>query len=164
MTPSEIISFKLEPALKECRLHQRRLDYASRQLAGQFPLSAQNWTSLDEETVAAIDQLLFRYSKLQDAMGQRLFPAILQLGGEWRDDETFIDKLNRLERIGAIPSTETWNTLRVIRNRMTHEYPDSPEQNAANVNRVAASITDLAATLDQADHFARELAARLAPE
>lgn len=29
MTPSEIISLKLEPALKECRLHQRRLDYAS---------------------------------------------------------------------------------------------------------------------------------------
>lgn len=164
MTPSEIISFKLKPALKECRLHQHRLDYASRQLAGQFPLSAEHWTRLDEETVATIDQLLFRYSKLQDAMGLRLFPAILHLGGDWRDEETFIDKLNRLEKIGAIPSAETWNTLRVIRNRMTHEYPDAPEQNATNLNRVVVSITDLAATLDQAERFALELASRRAPD
>lgn len=161
MTLTEIMTLRLQPAIKECRLHQRRLDYACEQLGETFPLSAASWQGLDDETVAGLDQLLFRYNKLQDAMGQRLFPAILALGGEWHDEETFIDKLNRLERLGAIPSAEQWNALRQIRNRMTHEYPDAPEQNAANINRVAASIPELKAALAQAEAYAEELAKRL---
>jgi hypothetical protein len=90
-----------------------------------------------------------------------LFPAILLLGGEWRDDETFIDKLNRLEKLGVNPSDE-WMECRQIRNRMTHEYPDAPEQNANNLNRVVASIPTLEAALDQAERSAKALAARIA--
>jgi len=144
---NEIIELKLEPAIKECRLHQHRLEYALGQLHGKFPITATQWQNLDDETIADIDQLLFRYNKLQNAVGQRLFPAILMLGGEWRDDETFIDKLNRLEKIGAIPSADRWSEIRRIRNRKTHEYPDAPERNADNVNQVVDSLHDLRKTL-----------------
>ncbi len=161
MTLDEIIKFKLEPALKECHLHQRRLDYALNQLSGKLPLTAKQWPDLDDETVANIDQMLFRYNKLQDAMGQRLFPAILMMGAEWHDEETFIDKLNRLEKLEAIPSADQWSEIRVIRNRMTHEYPDAPEQNADNLNQVVESITKLKETLAQAEAYAHSLAARL---
>lgn len=161
MTPAEIIELKLEPALKECQLHQRRIDYALGQLQSRLPVTASQWENLDDETVADIDQLLFRYNKLQDAMGQRLFPAILHLGAEWHDDETFIDKLNRLEKIGAIPSAAQWNEIRVIRNRMTHEYPDAPQYNAENLQRVVDSISSLKATLVQAQEHARNLATRV---
>ena len=161
MNSKEIIELKLEPAIKECRLHQRRLEYALGQLHGKFPFTAKAWQNLDDETVADIDQLLFRYNKLQDAVGQRLFPAILMLGGEWRDDETFIDKLNRLEKLGAIPSADTWNEIRRIRNTMTHEFPDSPEQNADNVNRVVDSLDDLKKTLTQAEAYGKSLATRV---
>jgi len=161
VSPDEIIALKLEPALKECQLHQRRIDYALGQLRDKLPVTATQWESLDDETVADIDQLLFRYNKLQDAMGQRLFPAILHLGAEWHEDETFIDKLNRLEKIGAIPSAEQWNEIRVICNRMTHEYPDAPEYNAENLQRVVESISGLKATLAQAQEHARRLAARV---
>lgn len=161
MKPKEILAWKLDPALRECRLHERRLDYALAQLNGQLPLTAEQWSTLDDETVADIDQLLFRYNKLQDAMGQRLFPAILMLGGDWQDDDTFLDRLNLLEKRGAIPSAERWNELRAIRNQMTHEYPDAPELNAANLNRVVDSIESVRPTLDQAEEFARKLAERL---
>ena len=161
MKALDIIAFKLEPALKECRLHQRRLRYAHARLGGKLPLEAAQWETLDEATVTDIDQLLFRYNKLQDAIGQRLFPAILHLGGEWRDEETFIDKLNRLEKLGVIPSSDLWMECRQIRNRMTHEYPDAPEQNASNLNRVVASIPQLEAALDQAERFAQALAVRM---
>lgn len=153
----------LDPALRECRLHERRLAYALGQLSDKVPQTAEQWSSLDDETVADIDQLLFRYNKLQDAMGQRLFPAILMLGGDWQDDETFLDRLNLLEKRGAIPSAETWNEIRAIRNQMTHEYPDAPELNAANLNRVIDSIESLRLALDQAEDFAGRLAERVAP-
>lgn len=161
MNSSEIVELKLEPALRECRLHERRLAYAQAQLANQLPLSAAGWESLDDETVADIDQLLFRYNKLQDAMGQRLFPAILMLGGDWREDQTFIDRLDLLEKLGAIPSAQQWSELRAIRNKMTHEYPDAPEVNAANLNRVVESIGPLREALDQSDTFAKRLVERV---
>jgi len=157
----EIIALKLEPAINECRLHLRRLKYALGRLESKFPLTAREWQTLDDETVGDIDQLLFRYNKLQDAIGQRLFPAILNLGGEWREDEAFIDRLNRLEKIGAIPSADTWNEIRQIRNRLTHEYPDAPEHNAENVNRVFDSLDDLTGALDQAEGYAIDLASRV---
>ncbi len=161
MNAHEIIQLKLEPALKECLLHQRRLDYALGKLGSRAPMTADAWLSLDNETVATIDQLLFRYNKLQDAMGQRLFPAVLMLGAEWRDEETFLDKLDRLEKLGAIPSAEQWNEIRVIRNRMTHEYPDAPDQNANNLNQVLESISGLKNTLSQIESYAKALADRV---
>ncbi|MCC5866796.1 MAG: hypothetical protein JJU31_16875 [Wenzhouxiangella sp.] len=160
MNVQEIIQLRLEPALKECDLHQRRLDYALRQLSGKIPLDAEQWNSLDDETVASIDQLLFRYNKLQDAMGQRLFAAVLMLGAEWREEQTFLDKLDRLEKLGAIPSAEQWNEIRVIRNRMTHEYPEAPEHNALNLNQVIESIGGLKKTLAQIESYAKDLADR----
>mgnify|MGYP005855829697 FL=1 len=161
MKPHEIVKLKFEPALKECRLHEHRLDYALGQLTGKFPLTAENWKNIDDETIADIDQLLFRYNKLQDAMGQRLFPAILMAAGEFQDDQSFIDKLDRLEKIRAIPSAERWHEIRRIRNQMTHEYPDSPEQNAKNLNRVVHSIAELKKTLAQAASYGESLASRL---
>ena len=161
MKAQDIVALKLQPALKECRLHQRRLGYALGRLRDKLPQCGDDWEALDEETVATIDQLLFRYNKLQDAMGQRLFSAILHLGGEWRDEETFIDKLNRLEKLGVIPSAEQWMSCRQIRNRMTDEYPDAPEQNASNLNRVVESIPILEDALAQAEASAQALAARL---
>ena len=161
MKPREILDWKLEPALRECRLHERRLAYALGQLAGKLPVTAEHWADMDDETVADVDQLLFRYNKLQDAMGQRLFPAILMLGGDWSEDQTFLDKLDLLEKLGAISSAEQWNELRAIRNKLTREYPDAPELNAANLNRVVDSIEALRATLDQAADFARRLVERV---
>ena len=50
--------------------------------------------------VAYMDQFATRFSKLQDAMGAKLFPQVLDLVGEQGALNTFIDKLNRLEKIG----------------------------------------------------------------
>jgi len=131
------------------------------QLADKFPMTGRAWQELDDETVADIDQLLFRYIKLQDAMGQRLFPALLQISGDWREDESFIDKLNRLEKLRAIPAADRWLESRSTRNRMTHEYPDAPEKNAANVNAVIESTRFLKESLAQAHQYAEKLTKRL---
>lgn len=60
---------------------------------------------------------------------------------------------HRLEKLGAIPSAEQWNEIRQIRNRMTHEYPDAPELNADNVNRVVDSLSNLKNTLAQSETY-----------
>ena len=156
MNPRETIALKLTPAIRECERHLKRLHYAATQSRKLFPMDAEAYKRLSDSEVAALDQMLFRFGKLQDAIGLRLLPAILLAGQEWRDDETFLDKLNRLEKLSVIPSASDWVALRELRNSATHEYPDEPEVNAANLNKIYDGISKLEHNFNQARQFAEE--------
>lgn len=137
-----------------CEKHADRLEWAKTQLAPHFPLQPAKLASLDNVTVAVLDQFSTRFSKLQDAMGAKLFPAVLELTKEQGELSTFIDRLNRLEKIGALPSVDDWLILREMRNQFAHDYPDDPEIQAAILNR-AMSLSDLLLeTLSHIKHFA----------
>ncbi|WP_137890796.1 hypothetical protein [Ramlibacter sp. 2FC] len=101
---------------------------------------------MGDDQVRTLDQLVFRFGRLQDAMGTRLLPALLQLTQEWRDDEPFLDKLNRAEKLGMLPSAEQWQLLRELLNQTAHEYPSQPELVRANLRRLVAQVP----TLEQA--------------
>lgn len=119
------------------RLHQAWLE------AGEFaPLKEDAGATLplSDEQVRTLDQLVFRFGRLQDAMGTRLLPALLQLTQEWRDDESFLDKLNRAEKLGMLPSAEQWQLLRELRNQTAHEYPSQPELVRAHLRRLVAHV------------------------
>lgn len=142
MNSQEIIALKLNPALKECRQHQLRLHAAWEEAASfkHFKAKAAAVGEFTDEQVRTLDQLLFRFGKLQDAIGTRLLPATLQLVQEWRDNEPFLDKLNRAEKLGILPSVEQWQLLRELRNQTAHEYPDQPEIARENLRRLIASV------------------------
>ena len=55
----------------------------------------------------------------------------------------FAEKLNRLERMGAIPSADEWKKLRIARNAVAHEYPDDPELRTSAINRFLAGAKQL---------------------
>jgi hypothetical protein len=137
----EIIDFKLKSALDECHMHRQRLHQAWLE-AREFPaLNEVGAVSpLNDEQVRTLDQLVFRFGRLQDAMGTRLLPALLQLTQEWRDDEPFLDKLNRAEKLGMLPSAEQWQLLRELRNQTAHEYPSQPELVRANLRRLVENV------------------------
>ncbi|MBW2187698.1 MAG: hypothetical protein JRG71_15340, partial [Deltaproteobacteria bacterium] len=67
-------------------------------------------------------------------------PATLQLVQEWKDHEPFLDKLNRAEKLGILPSVEQWQLLRELRNQTAHEYPDQPERVRANLRMLIAQV------------------------
>lgn len=122
-------------SLEICKRHAKRLQWAMNRLQDKFPLNAVTLSGLSDEEIAVLDQFTSRFAKLQDAMGTRLFPAILELTKEQEELPAFLDKLNRLEKIGAIPSIDTWLLLREIRNHFSHDYPDDPELQAAALNK-----------------------------
>ena len=58
----------------------------------------------------------------------------------------FIDKLYRLEKIGAIDSADDWLLMREIRNVFSHDYPDDPELQAELLNKafeLAAQLLEI---------------------
>jgi len=131
-----IKKLKLLQALEECNKHIKRMLYAYHKMAKFMPLDATKYDHLTDEQIENIDQFIFRFSKLQDAMGERLFRGVLIYLEEEVKNKPFIDLLNRLEQLGALQNKEEWLFLRKLRNDLSHEYLDESEANALNINMV----------------------------
>lgn len=117
-------------------------------LQPQRPLTPSKLAVLTPLDLAVCDQFIARFSKLQDTMGAKLFPAVLDLTGEQGDLAAFIDKLNRLEKIGAIPSTKQWLKLREMRNQFAHDYPEDPEIQSSLLNKALAQAEEILKILE----------------
>lgn len=137
--------------------HAARLRWAIDTLATHTPFDPRSFAALTPVELAVCDQFIIRFSKLQDAMGTRLLPALLELAGELGEMPTFIDKLNRLEKIGAIRSAQEWHELRHMRNQFAHDYPDDPALQASLFNRALELANALLEILESADAFAQRL-------
>lgn len=110
MTPEQLMGIYLD----ECRLHVAVLSEALEEARAWLPFSAETVQQLTKEQLRVLDQIAYRFSKLQDTMGQKVLPAIIDLAQEpIAADATFAEKLNWLERMGALPSAEEWKKLRV---------------------------------------------------
>lgn len=141
---------RLEASIRECDRHLQRLEHAYRSLAQLIPVSALQLQNLNEEDIKSLDQYIYRFTKLQDAMGLRLFKSILETLSEDVEPMTWIDRLNRLEKITALPSATRWLELRQLRNKLTHEYEEESEQQAELLNLllgVHKEITDIYETV-----------------
>ena len=79
------------------------------------------------ENIKTIDSFIYRFSKIQDMMGEKLFPAYLTAVEEYRPSMPLIDILNKLEKFKIIDSENDWKYFRKLRNILTHEYPDNED-------------------------------------
>lgn len=141
--------------LASCEKHAERLRWALLTLAALRPLTPAKIPQLDEVTIAVVDQFSVRFAKLRDAMGAKLLPGILEITGEYGDLVAFIDKLNRLEKLGAIHSAARWLELREMRNQFSHDYPEDPAIQASLLNKGFSQAEVLLEELERVNAFAR---------
>ena len=140
-TGVDLMSLKTVKANKyinECEKHQIWIEESFGEIQDIFPLSGKKYTKLTAMEIKNIDQFLFRFSKMQDTIGEKLFRLIV---GDFVEDitkMTFIDILNQLERIGILESIQEWQNLRKARNDISHQYDDEPEEMAEAINRIFA--------------------------
>ena len=111
-------SLALAHARDTCLGHAEALHEVLASIAPRRPLSAATLADLDDDAVQDIDQFVLRFGKLQDVLGTRLFPALLDVLQESYEDRPMLDKLNRLEKLGLLESTEAWEKLRALRNHI----------------------------------------------
>ena len=109
----------------------------------------------DRDVVEHIDQMIFRFMKIQDGMGRRLIPLIVEMIEADTSEMTFIDKLNRLEKFGLIEPGE-WNSYRKIRNDLAHTYPEEKEELVDAINEAAVIIQKLEASFLKMRHFCQK--------
>lgn len=135
--------FRLQDAWRECERNIYHLCGALTSLDSILPMTGERFEHLTDAQVQSVDQFILRFTKLQDAMGGRLFPAILQYLQEQYEERPMLDKLNRLEKLGYIQSAEAWQNIRNARNKFAHDYPDDWEKNAALINVACEAAADM---------------------
>lgn len=82
----------------------------------------------NKEDIKLIDSFVYRFSFLQDYIGQNLFKNFLIETGDYMENMSFIDILDKLEKIGIIENVDEWIKIRKIRNIIAHDYLEDVEE------------------------------------
>jgi hypothetical protein len=107
--------------------HARILERVLDALQTSLPIKPEDLVKEDELLLLRLDQFQSRFSKLQDHIGARVFPAVLDALGEDAAPISVLDRLYRLEALGFVENAEVWNDLRATRNQLAHDYPEDAE-------------------------------------
>jgi hypothetical protein len=98
----------------------------------------------DREKSRIINSFIFNISKIQDNLGAKFFKEILI---ELREIDNFstpmIDVIHQLEKLHIIDSLKEWDTLREIRNALTHDYSMDFDDRVENLKRAIWAYSEL---------------------
>ncbi|HET7313244.1 MAG TPA: hypothetical protein VFJ08_02715 [Salinisphaera sp.] len=98
-----------------------------------------------------VEAFVGRFGRLQDTLGDKLLPAYLSAEGE--SPGTALDRLDRAEQLGLLPSADEWLAMRKLRNQMVHEYIEDSNILADALNsghRFVPTLLEVTQTLTQA--------------
>ncbi|WP_297889616.1 hypothetical protein [Sulfurihydrogenibium sp.] len=132
---------EIKLVIQEIDKHQERLIHAKLKIIKWGNITVEMFQDFDK--VETIDSFIFRFSKMQDTIGEKLFPLILQILEEEVRNKSFIDILNTLERLEFIPSAKKWRELREIRNQITHTYPWEQEILVEEIKKALISSQEM---------------------
>ncbi|MFI3157322.1 MAG: hypothetical protein QX199_14330 [Methylococcaceae bacterium] len=144
---------KLKASVSEQESNFIHIHHALEKLTPYLPIGSEHLD--DKDIVEHIDQMIFRFMKIQDGIGRRLIPLIVDAIEADTSEMTFIDKLNRLEKFGLMEPGE-WNIYRKIRNDLTHTYPEEKEALLEAINEAVAIIPRLEETYQKIRRFCQE--------
>jgi hypothetical protein len=80
------------------------------------------FNTLKAEEKAILDAYLKRFSSIQDFLGAKIFPLLLDVAGI--NSSKMSEVLYYIEKEEIIDSLENWIELREIRNELEHDYPE----------------------------------------
>jgi uncharacterized protein with HEPN domain len=88
------------------------------------PLDATRLSALLEtpEGIDRLESFTSKFCRMQDTFVDKLLPIYLRGLGEL--PSSAIDNLRRAEQLGLIDNAESWVEMRLLRNRLVHEYVD----------------------------------------
>ena len=144
---------RLKEAVQLCTIHVERMSFAYNKIEKHFPLTELQYFNIEPEDLSYFDQLIFRFSKLQDCMGGKLFPALLQSLGEEINGVPFIDLLSKLEKLNLLDNARDWLLLRETRNIVTHEYPFMTKEVIDGLNLLNKHYTLILSIWKQIDEY-----------
>jgi len=148
---------KLKETIAICELHHQRMMFAFDNVKKYFPLSEAGFGQISQLEMALFDQLVYRFSKLQDSMGIRLFKQLLEALEEDVAGLPFIDILHKLEKLSLLENAKDWVKLRQTRNNIAHEYPFYKEIQITELNTLPEEVERLTEIWKKLEIYAKGL-------
>ncbi len=140
-------STRLESYFKESTKHIEHMIEAKEELI----LPIDSYDNLKKIERFALNTLIFRFSKLQDLLGSKIFRHYLEYNGFSTIESSFFDILKELEKQSII-DIDSWNELRELRNDIAHDYPDEFDEMIQKINlfvKKSDNLIDIAKKLEQ---------------
>ena len=145
-----IYKIKVQDNLKESYKHLLRLNNAFEELqkSYKFSIDKKDFANILDtvQDLAYSDQIIYRFSKLQDCIGAKLFKSVLLYQGE-NINKPFLDILNQLEKIDIV-NVDEWFEIRDLRNEIAHDYQDSDKVAINILNMIYRLKDELESILD----------------
>lgn len=127
----------------DARLFAEALGPAALQRIAEDPLLAER-----------LDAFVSRFGRLQDTLGDKFLPALLEAMAERRG--VAIENLDRAEKLGWLDSTDVWLDIRKLRNQMVHEYIEDLTILSSALNTGHQFVPVLIDTANRLAHQARQ--------
>ena len=102
----------------------------------------------NNEKRRAVDSFIFRFTKIQDLIGEKLFKEILDKVGEFRRNMSFTDILDKAEKLEIIDSADKWSNFRELRNSLSHEYPSNEAEIIKDIKLALDYFMDISRTYE----------------
>ena len=131
----------LKQVCEELDIHFRRIDVLLPEIKSYLPFKESDFD--DVEKIKTIDSFIYRFTKVQDRMGEKFFPLVLAELQEYKRSMALIDVLHRLEKLELIESSDDWIEYRKLRNTLTHEYPDNEDEIIEAINLSIDAYIDM---------------------
>jgi len=132
----DLDKIKLQKYFNECDKHLQRIEEAYTDIESSIPLTVEKYKTLSKDEVQDIDQYLYRFSKLQDTLGEKIFRVILNIYEPSHTSISFIDLLHKLEKLDFLDNAKEWMHLRDKRNTIAHQYDDEPFEMTQAINDI----------------------------
>jgi len=124
-----MVATRLEVYFSEAQKHIELIDESLEVL--EAPIK--NYDDLTQLQRFALNALIFRFSKLQDLIGSKIFRNYLDFSGLNLSDMSFFDILKEIEK-ESIVDIDSWDELRELRNKIAHDYPQELDEMLESIN------------------------------
>lgn len=133
------IEKRLELHLEESNIHIDRLNDVLKTLKHLYPLTVDKLETIPVETKDKLDVLAFRFSKLQDLLGSKIFREYLVVLQYPTEDKNFLELLKELEKEKLI-DIDKWSEFRGVRNSISHDYPSEEDEKIDAINYLIENV------------------------
>ena len=118
-------------------------------------LTAEKFSRLEPRDQALFDAYIKRFASIQDYMGAKIFPLLVEMSGIGVSKMSEV--LYLMEREEVIDSVATWIELREVRNALEHDYPDELAEALEDLKYCIDSFGRIECYVEAVDRFAKRL-------
>jgi hypothetical protein len=152
---TQIAKERLTNYFNEAKKHIAKIESVKRALDNVMPLDIESFYKLLETEQDKLDVLVFRFSKLQDLLGRKIFRAILEYSG-FDINISFVKILSELEKESLL-DVNRWVSLRDVRNAIAHEYPNEEENMIEEINFIYKEVWYLVDVTQKLEEYFYEI-------